>query len=114
LASDVEGWPKAIAEAMAFGVVCIGTAKGMMPQMLAEGRGLLVPPRDIEALATALQYVLDRPNEAIAMGHRAAEWAQRYSMEGLRNALRQLLTDRWYGFQDEPGTCTNIGIGRNM
>lgn len=108
LASDVEGWPKAIAEAMAFGVVCIGTSKGMMPQMLGQGRGLLVEPRDVEGLATALQYVIDHPHEAVAMGARAAEWAQRYSLGGLRDALQNLMEDHWHGLLDDKTRGPNI------
>ncbi len=95
LVSNIEGWPKAIAEGMAFGLVCIGTEKGMMPQMLGEGRGLLVPPRDAAALAKALQFVADHPEQAAAMAARAAEWSQRYSLDGLRGALRRLMEKSW-------------------
>ncbi|MDB6121295.1 MAG: hypothetical protein JWQ71_288 [Pedosphaera sp.] len=95
LASDIEGWPKAIAEGMAFGLVCIGTERGMMPQMLGEGRGFLVPPRNVKDLAAALQWVVENPHESAAMAAKAAAWAQQYSLEGLREALRDLMTDRW-------------------
>lgn len=95
LASDVEGWPKAIAEGMAFGLVCIGTERGMMPQMLGDERGLLVPARDAEALAVALQRVVENPNESRAMAARAALWAQKYSLDGLREALRNLMDESW-------------------
>ncbi|MBA4147188.1 MAG: glycosyltransferase [Verrucomicrobia bacterium] len=95
LASNIEGWPKAVAEGMAFGCVCIGTERGMMPQMLGEGRGFLVPPRDPVALGKALQQIADQPEEARAMARCAAEWAQRYSLEGLREALRQVMIEHW-------------------
>jgi glycosyltransferase involved in cell wall biosynthesis len=95
LASDVEGWPKAIAEGMAFGLVCIGTERGMMPQMLGDGRGMLVPPRNAEAMARALQQIMDHPNESREMATRAAAWSQKYSLDGLREALRQLMSERW-------------------
>jgi glycosyltransferase involved in cell wall biosynthesis len=95
LASDVEGWPKAIAEGMAFGLVCIGTERGMMPQMLGEGRGFLVPPRNPEALASALQQIADYPSESRTMAIRAAAWAQNYSIDGLREALRNLMEEQW-------------------
>jgi len=95
LASNIEGWPKAIAEGMAFGCVCIGTDRGMMPQMLGEGRGFLVPPRDDLALAQVLQQIANNPSQARAMALCAAEWAQHYSLEGLREALRDVICRFW-------------------
>jgi glycosyltransferase involved in cell wall biosynthesis len=94
LASETEGWPKAIVEAMAFGLVCIGSDRGLIPQILGEGRGLVVPPRDMEALAAALRRAAD-PIEAAAIREGAAPFGQRYSLEDLREALREL-TERWW------------------
>jgi hypothetical protein len=94
LASETEGWPKAIVEAMAFGLVCIGSDRGLIPQILGEGRGFVVPPRDVDALAAALRRAAD-PVEAGAMIGRAAAFGQRYSLEDLREALRDLMAERW-------------------
>jgi len=95
LVSDLEGWPKAIAEAMAFGLVCIGADRGLLPQMLGDGRGLVVPPRDVRALAAALEQVAADPTQRAVMARRAAAWSQQHSLEGLREALRTLLQARW-------------------
>lgn len=95
LASNSEGWPKAITEAMAFGLLCVGSARGLIPQILGDGRGILVPPGNPEALFDALQWVRERPLEALEVSRRAAEWSQRYSLESLRDALRALLEERW-------------------
>ena len=95
LTSDMEGWPKAIAEGMTFGLVCIGTDRGLVPQMLGEGRGLLVPHRDRGALTAALREVVTHPEQCAPIARRAAAWAQRHSLEGLREALRELLAARW-------------------
>jgi glycosyltransferase involved in cell wall biosynthesis len=95
LASEAEGWPKAIAEAMSFGVVCLGSARGFIPRMLEDGRGVLVQPGDVEGLATALAAVAGEPERHLAIGRRAADWARRYSLEGLADALRALLTEQW-------------------
>lgn len=95
LASESEGWPKALTEAMAFGLACIGSEQGLIPQILGEGRGLTVPPGDEAALVAALRRLVTSPEEAREMGDRAAPWAQRYSLEGLRDALRELL-ERWW------------------
>lgn len=95
LASENEGWPKALAEGMAFGLACIGSDRGLMPEMLGEGRGIVVPPGDAAALALALRRIAAAPDAAREMGARAAVWAQRYSLEGLRDALSELFAARW-------------------
>jgi glycosyltransferase involved in cell wall biosynthesis len=95
LASETEGWPKAIVEAMAFGLVCIGSERGLIPQILGDGRGLVVPPRDVNALAAALRRIAAAPDEARRMGDRAAAFGQRYSLEDLREALRELMVVWW-------------------
>ena len=95
LASETEGWPKAIAEAMAFGLVCIGSNRGLVPWMLGERRGLVVPPRDVMALTETLAPIATTPDSYLEMGQRAAAWSANYSLEGLREALRELLSARW-------------------
>jgi len=95
LTSETEGWPKAITEGMAFGLVCIGSDRGFVPQMLAEGRGLVVSPRDVAALASALNEIAIHPENFDRMRTAAAAWAQSYSLEGLREALRDLLSRSW-------------------
>jgi glycosyltransferase involved in cell wall biosynthesis len=95
LASQSEGWPKAIAEAMAFGLVCIGSNRGLVPQMLADGRGLLVEPRDPDALAEKLRCIMNDPAEAAKISEAAATWSRKFTLEGLRSALSHLLQERW-------------------
>jgi glycosyltransferase involved in cell wall biosynthesis len=110
LASESEGWPKAIAEAMAFGLVCIGSDRGLIPRMLDDGRGMVVPVADVAALARALGDVARRPAAYQAMRARAAAWAQRYSLEGLRGAIRDLLRTRWNVPLDMRETSTQIHL----
>ena len=105
LVSESEGWPKAIAEAMAFGLVCIGSDRGLVPQMLGEGRGLVTPPGDVTALTKALLDIARNPQDFVDMRRRAAKWAQRYSLEGLREAVRLLHNERW-GVTLAPATQT--------
>lgn len=100
LASATEGWPKAIAEAMAFGMVVIGTDRGLVPSMLAEGRGYVVPPGDVEALRATLEALAADsaadPTRLLPMRRAAAAWASSRSLDDLRLALVELL-DRWWG-----------------
>jgi glycosyltransferase involved in cell wall biosynthesis len=95
LVSEAEGWPKAIAEGMAFGLVCIGSDRGFVPKMLSGGRGLTVAPGDAGALAGLLSAIARDPEQYVPMRRAAAEWSQQYSLEGLREAIRQLLLEKW-------------------
>jgi glycosyltransferase involved in cell wall biosynthesis len=61
-------------EAMSCGVPTIGTAAGGVRELIEDGRdGLLVPPRDPEALAQAIARVADNPDlaQALSRGGRA-------------------------------------------
>lgn len=95
LPSQTEGWPKVVAEAMAFGLICIASDRGYVAQMLGEGRGILVPPGDTPAVARALREAALNPSLFEGMRGRASEWSRRYSLEGLRDALHKLLSERW-------------------
>ena len=60
-----EGTPVALIEALAAGRPVVATRVGGTPDLLAGGaHGLLVPPRDPDALAAAILEVLGRPDEA--------------------------------------------------
>jgi glycosyltransferase involved in cell wall biosynthesis len=95
LLSETEGWPKSIAEGMAFGMVCIGSNRGFVPEMLSEGRGIAAETGDDAALAEILLDVARSPRKYAVMRAAAAEWAQRFSLEGLREAIRELLLKHW-------------------
>jgi glycosyltransferase involved in cell wall biosynthesis len=89
-----EGWPKVIAEAMTYGVVCLGVAHGQVPAMLRHG-GILLRDGSPEEIARELHRVARDPDEARACGERASQWARQHSLEDLRSALGALLTEWW-------------------
>jgi glycosyltransferase involved in cell wall biosynthesis len=89
-----EGWPKAIAEAMSFGVIGIAVDHGQLRSML-DSRGVLLPNGTPAEIADALCAIQRKPDEYLRMAREGARWAGRYSLEGLRDALRQLLRTRW-------------------
>ncbi len=93
--NNAEGWPKAIAEGMAFGLTCIGSHRGLIPQMLADGRGVIIDPVTPQALAAAILGIIADPQQAAEMSVRAAHWSRQYSLEGLRSAIRALLVQWW-------------------
>jgi glycosyltransferase involved in cell wall biosynthesis len=56
----VENLPMAVIEAFAYGVAVVATPVGALPKMIDHDRnGLLVPVGDAEALANALNHVLE-------------------------------------------------------
>jgi colanic acid/amylovoran biosynthesis glycosyltransferase len=61
---DVEGIPVAIMEAMAQGLPVISTFHSGIPELVEDGvSGLLVPERDVEALAAAITAMLTTPQK---------------------------------------------------
>ena len=56
LASRAEGLPRAMIEAMARGLPCVGTSVGGIPELI--GAGEIVPPNDATALAATLAEVI--------------------------------------------------------
>jgi glycosyltransferase involved in cell wall biosynthesis len=93
---NAEGWPKAISEGMAFGLVCFGSQRGLIPQMLDNGRGKVIWPVTAQNLSTGLQEIISSPDEYVEISKRAATWSQAYSLEDLREAIKQLLQNRWH------------------
>ncbi|MDP4511945.1 glycosyltransferase [Nonomuraea turcica] len=71
-----EGLSNAIMEAMAAGLPIVATAVGGTPELL-DGRGLLVPASDGEALADGIARVLDNPELAASMSCAAHAWARK-------------------------------------
>lgn len=73
LPSFTEGTPNSIVEAMANGKPIIASAVGGIPDMIDSESGILVPPGDAPALAKAMTFLAQNPQERIRMGHAARE-----------------------------------------
>lgn len=59
LASDGEGFPMGLLDAWAYGIPCVMTPVGGIPDIVADGKnGLIFPVGDIEALADKLELLI--------------------------------------------------------
>jgi glycosyltransferase involved in cell wall biosynthesis len=68
--STAEGLSNTLLEASGAGIPVIATGVGGNPEIVVHGRtGLLVPPRDPDALAVAMSHILDNPELARWMGN---------------------------------------------
>ncbi len=76
LPSLTEGMSNAVMEAMAAGKAVVATDVGGTGELLRDGRGVLVPPHDPQALAQAIARVLGDPEFAAALGSKARRWSQ--------------------------------------
>lgn len=82
-------------EAMACGVPVVASAVGGMIDTVVDGvTGLHVPPRDTEALAGALDHLLERPDLCRRLGRAGVIRArQRYGWDGITGATREVYGD---------------------
>ncbi len=90
LPSRTEGLPRAMIEAMARGLPCIGTAVGGIPELLEPEE--LVPPGDAVALARKIARVLENSDQMTAMSARNLAKANRFSEDVLRPKRLAFLT----------------------
>lgn len=87
----------ALVEAQACGVPVVASRFGGFPEVVREGEtGLLVPPQDTDALATALRELLSDPARRQAMGEAGRRWVHerfhwRCVAERVLEAYRQAL-----------------------
>jgi glycosyltransferase involved in cell wall biosynthesis len=98
LASDHEGLPVTVMEALALGVPVVAPAVGGLSEVLRTGEnGVLVAPGDPVALADAVEHALD-PAEHARLAAGAAASGERFSnapaIARLEQAYRDLATRR--------------------
>lgn len=102
LASNREGLPNALLEAMAFARPVIATSiAGVRELVRDEENGLLIPPDDVGALVNALRRLKDDPALAERLGAAARATAEGYGWDTACVRLEPLL-ERWKGDLPEP------------
>jgi len=93
LSSVAEGMPRAILEVMAAGIPCIATEVGGIPEIISGNNvGILVPPKDSEALAEAMVNVANLTDEKLEKQVVKAQNRVRqfYSHQVVREKVRKL------------------------
>jgi glycosyltransferase involved in cell wall biosynthesis len=107
LPSRTEGLPRAIIEAMARGMPCIGSTVGGIPELL-DARDL-VPPDDAQALAGLIKAVVTDPQRMAEMAARNLAKANEYRDDVLRERrdayYRHLrdVTEQWVRHRQPAG-----------
>ncbi len=91
LASKSEGWPKAIAEAMFFGVIPISTSVSCVPYMLDFGnRGILIEP-DLNKALEVINHMLEDEITLRNMSNAASKWSQEYTLDVFESDISKLI-----------------------
>jgi glycosyltransferase involved in cell wall biosynthesis len=91
LPSKSEGWPKALAEAMFFGCIPIGTSISCVPWMLDYGeRGIIIEP-ELSSASEKIAKFLSAPSELEKRSVRAQQWSQQYTLEKFSSELKKFL-----------------------
>jgi glycosyltransferase involved in cell wall biosynthesis len=91
LPSYQEGMPRAMLEAMARGLPCIGSTVGGIPELLSVEN--LVPPGDVTALAEKISEIVNNPERMAQMSSINLKKAKEYSEE--------ILHQRWNEFYQQ-------------
>lgn len=91
LPSYTEGFPNVVVEAMALGRPIIATEVGAIPEMLADGAGLLVESKNVDALIEALDRAVRDERLRGQMADRALEKANRlYNLDVIFSAYERI------------------------
>jgi len=90
-----EGIPQIILQAQAMARAVVATTVGGIPEVVEDGvTGLLVPPRNPEALAGKIGALLDEPALRACLGEAArAKIERHYSLDAMGERLLSLYTD---------------------
>jgi len=96
LPTFVDPWGLVINEAMTFGLPII-TTTGAGASELIKGNGIVIEPGDVEALRSAMEYLLDNDEVRSEMGAKSKEIIKNYTIQGaaenIFGAIRSVLNN---------------------
>jgi glycosyltransferase involved in cell wall biosynthesis len=91
--SHREGFSRAMLEAMSAGLPVLATSVGDACQLLADGRGVLVPPGDVQAFAGEFLRLLENPGALGALGDKGRAYVHKnHSVDAWLDALLEIYT----------------------
>jgi len=91
LPSFSEGLPNVILEAQACGLPVIGTEVGGIPELLSDGRGILVSVGDEQQLFDAMEALVQNPELRITIAKKARTYVvENHSLEVLRQRYLEI------------------------
>lgn len=95
LPSHVEGLPVVVLEAMAHGKPVIATPVGGTAELVVDRvTGILVPPGDVDALAGALAWIAEHPDEARQLGEAGRHRVEQdFSEEAMTRRVLEVYDD---------------------
>lgn len=92
LPTDYDTFGLVLLEAMQFGVPCISTNIGAIPDVLGNGRGVIIPEISPTALAWAIEDLLLNPEKRSAISHTAFEFfLKNYTSKIFEERLKNIL-----------------------
>jgi glycosyltransferase involved in cell wall biosynthesis len=90
-ASIIDNQPLSVLEAFAAGVPVVSTPTGDLEHLVRDGEtGLVVPPRDPDALAAAVESLLADPGRARQMARRAHAEVARHSWSAVKQGWEEV------------------------
>ncbi len=90
LPSRSEGWPKAVAEAMFFGVIPISTNISCLSWMLDEGRRGILIKEDLILATTNIKTSIKKDN-LLSMSIACQQWSHQYTLDRFETEIKKLL-----------------------
>jgi glycosyltransferase involved in cell wall biosynthesis len=90
MSSREEGLGTSVLDAMARGIPVASTSAGGLPEMLHQGAGILVPPRDPDALAGAVGRILSDAELRRGLVEQASRVVERFSAERMAAEVRSV------------------------
>jgi glycosyltransferase involved in cell wall biosynthesis len=93
LPSDYDTFGLVLVEAMQFGVPCVSTNVGAIPQLLGEGRGVVINAIQPPELAAAIEELILSPEKRAEMSRRSFNYYEKYlKLEVFEDNLKKILT----------------------
>lgn len=118
--SASESLSNVVLESMAAGIPVVATDVGGNRELLADGRGLLVPPDDEAALAAAIEHVRNEPGLGCVLAQNARSFAeQNFTMDLMRRRHEELYAElleekHWRPRRDPSSKLRVVMVGPSL